>query len=261
MSFGRSVPVTVLILVPAVLVLPVFTGLVREEGYAVRMPVEFFSLGIEFIALVSPLLAGLLATSRLNGEVGDGFMRSVRTRSHVRGYLARRFRDAALIAFTTFFASMLLWFLVAFILDPVLQITTDPGGTYPTRHEALEASAGYATFTQLLSVNVWLYGVFYSAWVGLWAAVWAMLTALLLTVIPNRIVAYATPLALYWAENIVLSNLGAGVWRSTSSAFPFSVVQQPVLTAFAPLAAWIIATLALWRWLDHRARYETVPLT
>lgn len=239
---------------------PTVSGVARAGAYAIETPMDQFALGVEFLALLFPLLAGLVATTRLNEEVAEHFLRSVRTRTAIRRYVTGNLLRAAATSSAVFFTAIFTWFLVAFFFAPSLGLFRDPGNTYSTQADAISAAAGTTTFAQLLEISPWLYGLVYSAWVGSWAITWATLTALLLMVVPNRVVAYVIPLAAFWVENIVLSNVGQEIWRSTYSAFPFGLTQQPIAVAFAPWAVWILIVCTL-RWWLHRNNYETGPLT
>lgn len=239
---------------------PTVSGILRADSYATRTPVELFSLGFEFLALVFPLLAGLLSGQRINDEVSKGFIRSVRTRTPIPRYLASAIRSGSLLDLAVFSCATFIWFLVCFVIDPSMMFSGDTGTENPSWGHALEAAAGSATFTQLIAVSPWLYGVVYSAWVGIWAAVWGATTALLLVLVPNRLVGFSAPLGAYWLGNIVLSNLSLARWRSVSSAFPFSLQQQPILTALVPLAVWAAICGSLW-WRLRAVHFETSVLT
>ncbi|MFB7799690.1 hypothetical protein [Isoptericola sp. NPDC056134] len=256
---GRSIgvlgPALIVVLMPAAI------GILVREEYALSGSLEFFGLMLRnFVPLLFPVLVTVVYLPRLSDEFANGFTGSVRTRTTLRTYLGSRIATAALLSFLTFTAMIVVCWLVAFVIGPLVGMNEFenvlPAGAAP---DALLDPVSRATFTQLYADPPVLYGVVYAVWVGLNAALVAVFGTLSLILISNRFVALAVPTVAFLVVGFALQVLGLAPFTPTFATFPFGLAQQPLWTPFVPFMALAIVCAGLWVYVERR-NFETSGL-
>jgi len=243
-----------------VIAAPTVIALLQMRNTVVDAPIVAFTLGFDYFSLVFPLLAVAVYVVGFSSKLSHGWISSVRTRTDIGAYLTREALRNAAMSFAVFFAAVMLLAVVAFGVLPVIGAIPNFSPEVLSDEAVRTLTMEYSTFTQLAQASVWLYAVVYAAWVGVWGAVFSTLAFVTLLFTGNRLVAFFLPIVLYWVENIVLSLAGLEVYRAVTSAFPFSITQQPIGFAAVPLVWWFVAA-GLLEFLVVRRRFETAALT
>jgi len=235
----------VLLFVAALLVLPSLYGTVISDGYALSGPVDFFTLimgGV--LPLIFPLLAVAVYAVPFSNQLSNRYLVYTRTRIDIRRNLAAKALANLILAFIVFFLVAFLPFLWAFFIEPSLgvidqyrQSMVGPDGS------AVSPSIGN-TFSQLLAIGPWAYGVGYSMVLGLNGSIYASLGFVLLFLISNRFVAIAIPFVGYNIANFVFGVLAIPQF-SPAIVFPFNLIQFPMWVPFVPFTILAFVALAL----------------
>jgi len=236
-------------LAAVVLSVPFVSGIARMGAYVIASPLDLFEIGLEIESLLFPLLCSLLGGFPLISQVSEGYLQQVRTRvpigAYVRGAVARAGLRAGVVVAVAVFS----WWAFCWWVEPLLGLAHDYGASPAT------PPAEMSTFSQLLHTSSLLYGISYSLWVGLWGALIAALAAVLLIVVPQRLLALALPLIVWWVDNLIWSNLRHPQFAAVFAVFPGGLTQQPVWTVLVPLTLWGGALAMLLLSLERR-RYE-----
>lgn len=215
-----------------VVVLPSGYGLAIRDEYALVDPVDLFTLMLsDVVPLTFPLWVVFLYQPRLLDEWANSFGRGVRTRMPMGWYVASRAAVAAVWAAGVFAAMVVLTWVVA-------HVTFGEGFAQAQPMPVAERF----TFSQVYAVSPVLFVVVFATWVGLNAAVYGVLGTAASALVGNRFLALLAPMAVYLVSGFVLAVLGLEYLSPTTSVFPFSIVQQPMVFAFVPLAGALAVT-------------------
>ena len=199
--------------------------------------------------LIAPLVAAVIGCLPLFRELGNRFASSTRTRLPLRSYLQSRLVAALIGPFVAFFAFAFALFAIAFFVWPLLGNPSIHPDLYSmTAAQADADSLTRTTYSQLLALSPWGYGLLYAAWAGFGAATYSALGFAALLALPNRAVALAVPMILYIVETLAASLLDAPRFGLIFSLFPFGLAQAPIWQAAAPtlLLAGLTAGTLLW---------------
>ncbi|MFT4122595.1 MAG: hypothetical protein QM635_02060 [Microbacteriaceae bacterium] len=243
----------------AIVALPTVTGLAQVGSTEIDAPITLFELGFEYLTLLFPLLAVGLHVFAFSSEIADRWIVYVRPRADIRRYLLARLGAGALLSFGVPALAVGLWGLVAFGIAPHLGLAPNGYGQPLSPDELIRLTTRAATFSQLAHAGTAVYVLVYAAWVGLWGAVFSAVAFLVLLVADNRLLAFTTPLVLYWLDNLVLSNLGLEQLRTGTAVFPFAITQQPIALAAIPVLFWLLLIAVLGGALTRR-RFEVAAL-
>jgi hypothetical protein len=244
-------------LTTALLVLPSLYGMSASDGYALSGPADLFALILGgALPLVFPLLAAAVYAVPFSNQLSNRFLLYTRPRIDIRRNLAAKALANLVLAFGVFFLVAFVPFLWAFFIEPSLglagpyRLTT--AGLTPSELEAYPSTVH--TFSQLLAVGPWAYGVGYSLVLGLNGAIYASLGFLLLFLVPNRFVAIAIPFVGYNILNFGFAVLGIPQF-SPAMAFPFNLIQFPLWVPFVPFMVLTVITVALAAYI-HRSTHR-----
>lgn len=237
----------VVLVILALLVAPSFYVTAISDGYALFGPADFYTLIVSFgLPLVFPLIAVALYALPFSNELSHRYIAYTRTRTPIRRYLRGKALANITLAFSAFFLAAFIPFLWAFVIEPSVGVI---GPWRPTIAGLSEAGlAAYPstvhTFSQLLTIGPWAYGLGYSLWLGLNGALYASIGFLLLLVIPNRFIALSVPFIGYHIANFVFA-VATIPQFSPAMVFPFNLTQFPLWVPFVPFTALSLLTLAL----------------
>lgn len=235
---GRAV-----LVVAVVILVPVVSGLIARGGYSLWDGADYFSLQLSnLVPLLFPFLVVAIYLPRLSDEFANGFTRSVRTRTTIGTYLASRLVAAAILAFLTFAAMVVVVWLVSFVADPLLGLNDYGSAAPPGQEDPIPPLATRFTFSQLFAYSSAMFGVGYAAWVGINAATYAVLGGLALALVENRFIALSVPAIVYWLGSFVTAVLGWEEFSPSTSVFPFSITQQEI---WQPFVQWGILLVAV----------------
>ncbi len=252
--------VTLLLL--ALLALPSVYATAISDGYALFGPADFFTLIIPFaLPLVFPLIAVALYALPFSNELSHRYIVYTRTRSNIRRYLTSKALANIVVAFVAFFLAAFIPFLWAFVVEPSVGVINPYRqtmvGLSPAELEAYPATVN--TFSQLLSIGPWAYGLGYSLWLGMNGALYASIGFLLLLVVPNRFVALSIPFIGYHIANFVFAVLTIPQY-SPAIVFPFNLTQFPLWVPFVPFTVLAVLALSLALYVRRRTRELDVLL-
>lgn len=203
--------------------------------------------------LLTPVLAVLLSCTRLARELGNRFMSSARLRVRTESYLLGKVLVGSGWAFACFFAFTLIAFAVAYVLWPALgNPSIDPVGYNLTAADVVQDSWHRVTYSQLLQLGPWIYGLAYAAWVGFCAANYAALGMACLLIVRVRVLAMAIPFLLFFGQTAAAQLVAQPTWALSFSMIPWGYVQFPIVVGLAPTGILAILTCALWVLLLRR---------
>lgn len=216
-------------------------------------------LNTPFVQLV-PVFVVLLACGRFASEIGHRYVSSTRVRVRVESYVLAKLIIGAGTAFVVFAVWAMLAFIVAFFLWPAIgDPSINPHDYGFTAASAVTDSYTRTTYSQLLQVGPWAYGIFYSVWLGLCAATYAAIGMAALMVIRRRPVALAVPFMLFFVQSAAFALLGLPGLALNASMFPFGLSQEAILVGVAPTAVVMASTVVVWLLLLRRlAKLENI---
>lgn len=218
----------------AVILLPSIIGWLRAPSFVIETPINAFDLGLEWLTVVFPLLAGFMGTYPLIGAVRGRWLQYAAPRAPLAEFLTRRlFRDAA-VAGAVFAVSMWLWSVVCFWLDPLVGHSHN-FGVAPSGQSVLDGTMWGA----LVSVSPWVFGLVYGAWLGGWAFLFSILTGVCVLLIPRTAIALAVPLVLWSLDATILQSTPLGGMNIIFTVFPFNMFGQPAWMTVASVCVWV----------------------
>jgi hypothetical protein len=233
------------VLIAALLVLPSLYGTVISGGYALTGPADFFTLILGgVLPLIFPLLAVAVYAVPFSHQLSNRYLVYTRTRIDIRRNLAAKAMTNLILAFVVFFLVAFVPFLWAFVLEPSLGVVDEYRQSLFGPDGLPASPSANSTFSQLLTIGPWAYGIGYSLVLGLNGAIYASLGFLLLFLIPNRFVAIALPFVGYNIVTFVLAVLGIPQF-SPAMVFPFNLIQFPMWAPFVPFTVLAVLALAL----------------
>jgi hypothetical protein len=247
----RRLPGWTLGIAAAIMAFPVTYGYLVREEYRLEDKLDLFTLMFEnYVPLLFPILIAALYLPRLADEFSNGFVTAVRTRVHVGRYLISRMGSAAIVAFLTFFTTILIGWIVVAYIDPLLWSSTayHPSGPGETPNPP----ESRFTYSQIYELSPLLMVVTWASWVGINAALYSILGVLVLMLVQNRFLALAIPSVIFLIGNLATALLGLEEFGPLNMVFPFSISQQPIWHSFVPFGVTVLACIALW--LTARSR-------
>ncbi|WP_165842380.1 ABC transporter permease [Paenibacillus xerothermodurans] len=187
------------------------------------------------LPLAFVLLATLVYLGSFSREIKNRFLVYTRLRTPLRKMLRIKFAANFLVTFGVFFVFTFGYFLFSFYIVPLLRLVQFHPEVYMLNEvTVVQDSYTRHTFTQLLQFGSLTYGFFYSCWVGLNAAVYATIGFFMVLIIRNQFLALSIPFLLYILGSFVMAASGLMRFRFPDAVFPYSYMQLPIWTAFAP---------------------------
>ncbi len=233
------------VFVAALLVLPSLFGTVISDGYALSGSADFFTLVMAgVLPLIFPLLAVAVYAVPFSDQLSNRYLVYTRIRIDIRRNLATKALANLILAFIVFFLVAFIPFLWAFFIEPSLGVINEYHQSRVSPGVVAVSPSTINTFSQLLAIGPWAYGVGYSLVLGLNGAIYASLGFLLLFLIPNRFVAIAIPFVGYNIFNFVFGVLAIPQF-SPAIVFPFNLTQFPMWVPFVPFTVLIVVALGL----------------
>ncbi|MDO5498147.1 MAG: hypothetical protein Q4F67_00525 [Propionibacteriaceae bacterium] len=227
---------------------PIVIGTILASDHMLAHPTDFYGLIMRKsgLGLVFPLVVALPYAFALSGQVSQNFLLYTRTRDGIGRTLGARFGASMVVGFTVGFLIALMTYLWAYVAEPLLGLVTYRPGDMGLHTPAAVAAdaAGAFTFSQLLPLGSWVFGIGYAVFLGLVGMLYSLATAACLIIMPNRFLALVTP----WLVNEALTFAMAvvGLEAVSPNAFmPFNLTQLGLGTPFLPLVALVVATAAL----------------
>ncbi|NGP46216.1 hypothetical protein G4V62_15110 [Bacillaceae bacterium SIJ1] len=231
--------------------------MINKDNYGFRDELGVFTFHLDnILPIVFPLLAVLVYLSKFASELHHRFILYTRARIPIKKMLLIKCSANAIISFSVFFLLVFSSFIFAFYIEPLLQTVqySDPANYGMTKEEMVQNRNTRHTFTQLLVYGDFVYGLFYSLWVGLHAAIWATIGFFLLLMIERPYVAMAIPYIVYFVQMFLFIEPHLRPFRLSFTMFPFGFTQQPIWTAFVPMVGLLLICggLFLYVYLNFR---------
>lgn len=230
-----------------ILVVPPVSGYVSLPAYAFSHWTAYFTVMIDAVALIFPLLITLITQPRLLDEWSNSYALATRQRVEPARYFGARVAAWAILAAVVFLVLTIVCFAVARWTYSYPSPEGPPGVLVETRYQ----------FSQLWAVSPALYLVVYCLWVALVSGTVAAVCTLITAVVGNKFVALAAPFVL-WS----LTDFGLAVLDLAALSLPpfrFHIKQQPIWTEFAGWALILIVLGALYLYV-HRRDYQTAGI-
>ena len=221
--------------------LPTAWAYVSASSYENPFPIAFYTLVMRSnpMVLAFGLLAAVPYVVTFGGQLSHRYLVYTRTRESIRRTVLIRVLACALVTFVAFFAVGALPFLAAYL--PGIEYFPQASGLN-TPAAVAQAQASYATFTQLTAISPWLFGLFFSTWLGLNAAAYAVLALVSSMVFRNRLLGFSLP----WVVSIVAAfsmAVTGGEEFSPDTIFPFNLEQLPTWQPFVPFGVTVALAL------------------
>lgn len=217
--------------------LPTISFFSMIHGYIFHEPIELFqSIISAFIPLLFPVFILIIYLPDLWYEQKNNFISYTQPRVSLRIYiLSKGLINAFLTCFITFLM-IFLSFVFARYIEPnlgIINYVTSSGGQ------------SAVTFSQLLSVGDFTYGLVYSLRVSINAIVYSTIAYLLMLLKRSNFIALSVPFVFHHVFNFVSGVLGVPNFSPLSTIFPFSIDQQPLWTVLIPFSFLLISLIAL----------------
>ncbi|MBR8643893.1 ABC transporter permease [[Brevibacterium] frigoritolerans] len=221
-----------------IFVLPIisFSSLIR--GYTYHEPIAVFqSIISTFIPILFPVLIIIIYLPDFWYEQKNDFIPSTQPRVALRIHiLSKGIINAFLTGFITFLM-IFISFVFARYIEPDLGIIDYRPVSQPEFTEF--------TFSQLLSVGDFTYGLVFSLWVSINAIVYSTIAYILLLLVRSMLIALSVPFVFYHVFNYVSGVLHVPQFSPISTIFPFNIEQQPLWTVLVPFSFLLISLIGL----------------
>lgn len=210
--------------------LPLITFISKMNSYVFLKPIDvFYTMLDEFIPLLFPVLVIVIYLISFSHEQKNHFILVTRPRVPLNVYILSKGLINGFLTGAVIFFMVFLSFIFALYIEPHLHIID-----YSTMSAMYHGESQEVTFSQLLSLGSFAYGLCYSFWVSLNAIVYATIAFLLMLLIKSTFLALSTPFLFYHVFNFVAGVLGVPQFSPISTLFPFNIEQQPLWTVFLP---------------------------
>lgn len=226
-------------------VVPTQVALANVSSYALPFPLALYSLAMRNnpLGLLFALLAAIPYVVPFGEEVSHRFLTYSRTRANIRRTVVLKYFWCSLLTAAAFFFVGLLPYAVTLLAgirySPENYFLNSPG-------QIAKAESEFVTFSELMAVNPWAYGLFYSAWLAVNAAVYASLALSATLLSTNRFIGLSLPWVCTLVATFVLAVLGFEEF-SPSTVTPFNLDQlepwQPVVPFVFVLAVAALASV------------------
>ena len=233
-----------------IIALPITIGAVGLDNVALRDNLDVYDrMMTSPLGFVLPLVAVFVGCLGFYQQIRHRFVSYSRIRVDVKEYVTAQYILGAVWGFALFFLLAFLAFIIAFYIWPLLgNPGIDSGAYYLTPTQAVQQSYERSSYTSLLRLGSFTYGLTYSMWFGLSGAMYAMLGTAALLLFRNGILALASPFLLYLIETILASLLGWPEGGLLYSLLPFGLSQAPILVAALPtLTLGVLTAFIMWR--------------
>ncbi|WP_152080807.1 ABC transporter permease [Sporolactobacillus terrae] len=210
--------------------LPLVTFGIKMHGYVFLKPLDVFYAMLDgFIPLLFPILVIVIYLISFSQEQKNHFILFTRPRIPLNIYILSKGLINGFLTGAVIFFMVFLSFLFALYIEPHLKLID-----YSTMSTMYRGEGRVVTFSQVLSLGSFTYGVCYSLWVSINAIVYATLAFLLMLLIKSTFLALSAPFLFYHVFNFVTGVFGVPQFSPISTLFPFNIEQQPLWTVLLP---------------------------
>jgi ABC-type multidrug transport system fused ATPase/permease subunit len=236
-------------------IVPIVVAMSAAGGYVLEGPVEVFALAMRFspMALVFPLAVAVPYAVELSSQISQRYLVYTRTRAALGDTLRARLFAAGVSGFVIGFIAVLIPYVWAFFIEPMVGMVKYEANLYVEGAENLvpmtaaqlrDAELSAYIFSQLLAYGDWAYGLGYGLFVGVAGGLFSVVAACCLLMMNNRFLAIATPWIVYVVAYFVMAVFSLAA-ISPNVFFPFNLVQVELFKPMIPFAVLTGVTVIL----------------
>lgn len=222
-----------------IFVLPIISFFSIIRGYTYHDTIELFqSIISTFIPILFPVLILIIYLPDFWYEQKNNFISSTQPRVSLRIHILSK---GIINAFLTGFITFLMIF-ISFVFARYIEADLGIIDYFPIPSDVSQSEV---TFSQLLSVGDFTYGLVFSLWVSINAIVYSTIAYILMLLVRSKFIAFSVPFVFYHIFNYVSGVLQVPQFSPLSTIFPFNIEQQPLWTVLVPFSFLLISLIGL----------------
>lgn len=228
---------------------PYIIFFISHNSYVFRDALDVYTFMFEgILPLIFVFLTVIIYLGEFSRLLDDRFIVYLRMRAPLKKILFSCFLSNAFLTFTVFFLFAFNLFVFSFYIEPILGLVQyQPEVYHLTDKTAILDSYNRHTFTQLLEYGNFVYGIIYSVWIGINAMIYSTMGFFSVVIFSQKLIGISIPILFYIIGSFMFGFSDVLVpYRMADTIFPFSIIQQPILTSLTTLFLLIVINVFLY---------------